>query len=257
MLKLATYLINLDQSSERLARARAELERCGLEFQRVPAVYGKHMDSERRMRVGKGEWTKYFQHLSDGEVGCYLSHLRAIDAFLTTDADTALILEDDVTSTHGAASCIASLLMLGSSLPNAVNLAGSRSRGEVIAKLTSGHYLMRSNSCPFGTMAILWTREGAMRFRANAGQLTRPVDIDRKHWWERGLEPVWLHPAPFAEAPANQAPSTIHGRRHRSLVNRVRKAIYRLSFTIESHIALLRVYGVQAWLRALQTLPKR
>lgn len=96
-----------------------------------------------------------------------------------------------------------------------------------------------------------------MRFRANAGQLTRPVDIDRKHWWERGLEPVWLHPAPFAEAPANQAPSTIHGRRHRSLVNRVRKAIYRLSFTIESHIALLRVYGVQAWLRALQTLPKR
>lgn len=94
--RLAVFLINMDGAEERLAAMRHKLDQAGLPFQRIAGVNGKALDfpipefSERSYRLLHGRRT------SPAEIGCYLSHIACARAFLDSEADLALILEDDV-----------------------------------------------------------------------------------------------------------------------------------------------------------------
>ena len=249
--RFLTLLINLPQSSERLEQSSAGLTRAGMAFERVDAVDGRQLPGDELARFGLGWHRKYFQPLRPGEIGCYLSHVRALERFLASDHDAALIVEDDLHVASDAARCVHELLELREKMPPAVNLFGARARGEVLATLPTGHRLVRSTSVPWGTMAILWTRQGALSMLRSAGSLDRPVDVDRKHWWERGSPPVWLSPAPFIERPGGGPPSTITGRRQAHWTVRIRKMHYRSSFTLRSHAEYVRAFGFKGWIRAL------
>ncbi len=90
------YVINLARSPDRLAGMRDRLERAGLEWVRVDAVDGR--------QFGDPPWENFDDftynylwgmHPHPNELGCYLSHHRALQAFLDSGEETALILEDD------------------------------------------------------------------------------------------------------------------------------------------------------------------
>lgn len=93
---LAVYLINMKGAEQRLADMRDKLDRAGLPMQRIEGVNGKALDypipefDERAYRLLHGRRT------SPAEIGCYLSHIACARAFLDSDCDLALILEDDV-----------------------------------------------------------------------------------------------------------------------------------------------------------------
>lgn len=95
--RLAVFLINMAGATERLAAMTARLDGLHLPFTRIEGVDGRalsfpHPDfDERAYRILHGRRT------TPPEVGCYLSHVAAVRAFLDSDADLALILEDDVT----------------------------------------------------------------------------------------------------------------------------------------------------------------
>ncbi len=93
--KLAVYLINMDGAVDRLAAMRAKLEQVGIGFQRIPGVNGKAIE----FPIPEfSEWSYRYLHgrrRTPTEVGCYLSHIDCTRAFLDSDADLALILEDD------------------------------------------------------------------------------------------------------------------------------------------------------------------
>lgn len=94
--KVKTYLINLDRAPARLAKLDARLRAIGLPYQRIAAVDGKmlqfpHPDfSDLAYRLLHG------RRRAPAEVGCYFSHIEALREFLNSDADHALILEDDI-----------------------------------------------------------------------------------------------------------------------------------------------------------------
>lgn len=89
------FVINLARAAERWAFMERQLRALAIPFHRVEAVDGQTLrfpmpevsDSSYRYLHGR--------HLSPSEVGCYLSHIKAIDIFLAGDLDYALILEDD------------------------------------------------------------------------------------------------------------------------------------------------------------------
>lgn len=95
-LRLAVYLINMDGAVERLAAMQDKLARAGLPFRRITGIDGRALTypipefSERSYRLLHGRRT------SPAEIGCYLSHVACARAFVDSDADLALILEDDV-----------------------------------------------------------------------------------------------------------------------------------------------------------------
>ena len=89
------YLINLDRSPDRLAMQNEQFAALSLTFTRVEAVDGSALDFPHPAMDEKGFHNRHGKTINPNELGCTLSHLRAIETFANSDQDFAVILEDD------------------------------------------------------------------------------------------------------------------------------------------------------------------
>jgi len=93
--EILVLLINLDRAEERRLKMVRQLSNLGINYVRISAIDGKNYKytkneyDELKYRRCNGKKN------SVGEIGCYLSHHKAIEYFLNTDKKYALILEDD------------------------------------------------------------------------------------------------------------------------------------------------------------------
>jgi glycosyl transferase, family 25 len=104
--KFITLVINLDSAPERMAHMSTELARVGLPFIRQQAVVGVNLSKEH---PDFSQWSYRYLHgrrWSPREFGCYLSHIKCLQNFLESNAEYALILEDDVLIGDGFITCI-------------------------------------------------------------------------------------------------------------------------------------------------------
>ncbi|MCB4454682.1 glycosyltransferase family 25 protein [Leisingera sp. McT4-56] len=93
-MKAAVYLIGLQQAVGRAELMQRELDQAGLTATRIDAVDSTAVSREEMLEQcrDEGNWG-YFQ---TKDMACTLSHAKAWEALLASDADVALILEDDV-----------------------------------------------------------------------------------------------------------------------------------------------------------------
>jgi len=92
-----TYVITLERSKQRSNYIKKHAINRGLDFQIVPAIDGlllKQIDIEKTCNVEIVNRHRYW--LTNGAIGCALSHLKAYNEFLRTDRESAFIIEDDV-----------------------------------------------------------------------------------------------------------------------------------------------------------------
>ena len=99
-LNLGVYLINLDRSAERLAHMTAQLNNIGLNFERIRAVDGADLqldgDGVDNLRIDFDYWRKFHhRNMMASEIGCYMSHILALETFQASSHNFALVLEDD------------------------------------------------------------------------------------------------------------------------------------------------------------------
>jgi glycosyl transferase family 25 len=93
--RLGAFIINMDGATERWAFVERGFAATGIPFSRVVGVDGRSLrypipeydEASYRRRHGK--------RTDAGQVGCYLSHLKALRAFIESDLDFAVIAEDD------------------------------------------------------------------------------------------------------------------------------------------------------------------
>ena len=74
---MKVYLINLDKNKTRLAHMKAQLMNSGIEFERIPAVYGKSLSVDE-MHRGVASFRALCamgRSMTRGEIGCARSHL--------------------------------------------------------------------------------------------------------------------------------------------------------------------------------------
>lgn len=88
------YVINLDLRYHKWERSRKELEKFGLNALRVSAVNGWLMDRDLMEEIRR-EALKW-HCLSDGQLGCFLSHLTILKDALKRDYKCIWVLEDDL-----------------------------------------------------------------------------------------------------------------------------------------------------------------
>ncbi|ETZ07463.1 glycosyltransferase 25 family member [Holospora obtusa F1] len=94
------YVINLDHSTARWNHIKKHLSGFPFPVHRISGVYGKSYPGLRDT-PGIVDLEKYRKCLKGkepglGEIGCYLSHRKAIIAFLRSKFEFAIIVEDDV-----------------------------------------------------------------------------------------------------------------------------------------------------------------
>ncbi|MEM1237581.1 MAG: glycosyltransferase family 25 protein [Pseudomonadota bacterium] len=191
---LDTHLINLDRAEERLASATKQLDQLGMTFQRFSAVDGSKLsDEETRDYSEHQSFQRMGRSMSPGEIGCFLSHYRVAKAFLKSDHQYCLALEDDLLAAEDLPELLESLvgyLETKHTRPwYLVNLGNAPtklySRLTTIETHTQNYDLVAAHHFPVLTTALLWSREGAEAFVKAGMPMHAPVDQFLKDWCTR------------------------------------------------------------------------
>ncbi len=94
---MTTFVINLARDTERMAVKAARLDALGVAFTRVEAVEGAALsDDVKRASVNRFRWfCSRGYPVTDGEIGCALSHQSIYGRMIDENLPVACILEDD------------------------------------------------------------------------------------------------------------------------------------------------------------------
>lgn len=94
---MKVFAISLESCKERFSYINNHLRTLNLDFEVIPAINGYALsDNEKNSLCDMSAVAKYRSWLSDGIIGCSLSHRKALLRFIDLDEPAALILEDDV-----------------------------------------------------------------------------------------------------------------------------------------------------------------
>ena len=203
------YVINLDRDTERLASIRANLKRLSLDFERLPAVVGSEVPGwDKLVDLSAYAWRNRLDRPRAGEVGCYLSHLKAMETFLKTDAPWCVILEDDVEVLPGCAAVLGSLAEKDDwDLVKLFNFHD----GTPVPKraLAGGHRLVVHLTRTTSSAAYVVNRRAAATLLRSMRPVSEQVDHALDRPWETGLRTRGIRPMPVVLAPVAHTTSTI------------------------------------------------
>lgn len=203
-----TWVINLDRAPDRLHRVTARLQALGLGWERLPAVDARQLTAAQQAELDDAAYRrKHGMTPLPGELGCYLSHVAALRAFLAGDAEFALLLEDDV--------------LLHDGLPAVLDGLARHARRWDMAKLSAVHsgtpvpYLTLAPGYHLAVMLSRCTASSAYVVNRRAAQVYAerllPMDLPYDHvfdqGWRFGLKVRLVTPQPCGHD--DRVPSTI------------------------------------------------
>lgn len=200
-MKLKSYLINLDRSTDRLARASKAFATTRLKPQRISAVDGYAKDADFSQLYDTEATRAYMgRELLAGEIGCFLSHISAIEAFLATGEDYAYIFEDDavILDQFDAVSDAAIALLEDDAEGPAwevFNLCATSVKLSTPLCDIGGHRISRAHYFPMRCTGLLWTRSGAQRLLAEFKKIDAPYDIYIRRWVLRHNNAITVSPS--------------------------------------------------------------
>lgn len=141
------------------------------------------------------------QRLSNGEIGCYLSHVKSWQEIIRQNLDYAIILEDDVI-------CHKDMMKISQAITetnipfDVVRLSSLRPiRGKNIAELPDNHALILPNKNPSGTQGYMASLNGAKRMLEKISIPRLPIDTTLDAYWKNGLIIPIVSPILVAEDP--------------------------------------------------------
>ncbi len=203
IMQFKVFVINLDKSTDRMTFMRQQFTQLNIEYERVPAVYGKELSDSEINRVfdQKTNLAKYDKVLNVGELGCYLSHVNCWNKMVDNHIDYALILEDDSILDKGMSDLIDSVGKLQQKW-DYIKLCHGRKQKEVIdpIALNDQFSLGTCLKLPSSTRGQFVSLTGAKKLLATAMPIARPVDIDIQYWFEKKLDCFVVRPFPVLEA---------------------------------------------------------
>ena len=179
------FVINLDGSDDRLSEIAQNLAACGIGFTRVAAVDGRlrppEADPDYDARAARAEMGRV---LMGGEIGCFKSHRRALEAFLASGAAYGLVLEDDAELLPDTAEVLGAALDWLAAHPGwrLINIGHPELRFATPLARFGAHQLVAAHYAPMGAFAILWSRAAAEEFLALSARIGAPVDNALQNW---------------------------------------------------------------------------
>ena len=197
---MRAFIINLDSATDRWAYVEAAFAESQLILCRVPAVEGA------ALKLPHGQYSERLYRWFHGrtpnvrELGCYLSHLRAIEAFLVTNEEHGLIGEDDLNLRPDFDAAIEAALHY-SRYWNILRVAGlRRGRPARLVGLFGDYSLCVGFGRLKGTGAYVIDRAAARALLAGLLPMRLPYDhaVDRE--WFLGLRAAYITPFPASQS---------------------------------------------------------
>jgi glycosyl transferase family 25 len=187
-------LINLARSTDRLTACAKQLDAYSLPFDRIEAVNGDSLDSTIINNLYNFNDSSYHKHMTNGELGCYLSHVRAWQKIVDEQLDYAVILEDDILLQENIQGGLEAIEYIQQPW-DIIKLAEVSAKRKVVHQIPVGDFsLVTYNKVPSRTCAQVVSLSGAKKLLAASSSINRPIDIELQYWWECELSVFGLKP---------------------------------------------------------------
>lgn len=213
----------------------------GLDITFIEAVDGRTIDPIHVPEYLHDKRTEYGRPpLLPNAIACALSHKRALQTFLTSEARAAVVLEDDA--------------MLESDFETVVNAVVSEARSWDLVKLwrtkmrrtahfpirrlAGGFKLVAPLSTTHGTVAILYSRVGAQKALLSLGKFFEDIDTHLGRCWITGLRILEVRPHVVRHAESESTidaeglRSSPRSQQPRSIKQRVRRRAFKLAHSV-------------------------
>jgi len=199
---LQTWVINLDRAPERLVRIDAQMRALRLPYTRLPAVDARRLTPAQRALLDEPAYRrKHGMTPVPGELGCYLSHVAVMRAFLASKAEFAMVLEDDVLL-HDSLPAVLQGLMVHAERWDAVKLSAVHRGTPVrVLEVAPGHFLaVMLSRCTAASAYLVNRRAAAAYLREPGGLLPMQLPFDHVYdqGWRFGLKVRLVTPTPCA-----------------------------------------------------------
>lgn len=191
--QLPVFVINRDSDFGRRTLIGYELQKAGLKAIRVRGVDGlalpPHLVNQFYARG------RLVSDLTPGEVGCYASHLLAMQAVVDQGLKHALILEDDARLCDGLATAIAEIVANAPRGWGVIHLCRDPLYAvKPVVALGGGRALVRYSRVPAGMVGYLVSQEGARQLTAPRPRYW-PCDTDLRQPWRFGIDIYGVTPS--------------------------------------------------------------
>jgi glycosyl transferase family 25 len=181
----------LARSTKRLIQTTERLSAVNLTFKRIDAIDGNNLTDKQ----------KYHYALSNGQIGCYLSHRKAWQKIVDEKLKYAIVLEDDFYIDESIHDAINNIEQLNEPW-QLIKLAAYENRTRPIAyqhSLNNHQELVIHKKLMTGCCATAISYEGAKQLLKATAQFGRPVDCDLQHVWETQVNGFSLMPYPIMQ----------------------------------------------------------
>jgi len=184
------FVINLARADQRLRDMERQLSALGLDFERIEATDGRSLTDNDRSLVDQDRRRRITPYpLSDNEIGCWLSHRRALGKVAESGDAMAVILEDDAQLAPEFAACLAALERTKSSF-DFLFLHRKFKKGEIylpIYDLLPDLSMGRIGPAHMGAIGYAVSGAGARKFLAYAPRFAHAVDKEIHRYWANDL----------------------------------------------------------------------
>lgn len=192
------WIISLNPAAPTASALSQALTTQGVAHNFLPAVDGRKstpalIDNEQLDT--RNALTRHRKLLTNSELGCYLSHYRAVKAAFTQGLERICILEDDVALEPDFANILHTL----ESQPEAVEMIRLMAlrirKRKIVATLPDGkHQLVRPERGWCGAQGYVLTRSGMKKIIDHGWRIFEPIDKLYDHFWEFDLKLYGVEP---------------------------------------------------------------
>ena len=183
------YVINLARSQDRRDALRASANKFSVDVRRVEAVEGKLLTDDELVGFDEAGFRRRHGKIAlPAEIGCYFSHIRALEAIIAADEPFAVIVEDDVEFTPEFTPFITEASRLkGWDVIKLVNHRTAAFRGfcSVDKRFSIGRCLHGPSG---SSAAYIVTLDGARRLLAGIKPMCLPYDVALERGWAGSYE---------------------------------------------------------------------
>jgi glycosyl transferase, family 25 len=196
---LLAYIINMDSAVERWAHVEPLFAQTGIPYQRISGVNGRKLQfpiaefDERLYRRCHGKQP------NAGQIGCYLSHIRALDTFLDSKQEFGIICEDDINPVRNLGSLVEEATAYRDDW-DILRLCGFHNgHPRPMAQLSDGYSIVVNFTRLCGTGAYMVSRHAAQVLRKALVPMWLPIDHALDREWAYGLSAASIYPLPVSQ----------------------------------------------------------
>lgn len=232
--EIAAFIIHLHRAKARRPQVERILSDCPVPAQIIDAVDGRTLAQAAIDQVYSRESLyapRYPFALTVGEIGCFLSHRKALQAIVAAGLPAGLVLEDDVEIDPAEFPAALDLARQHISRHGIVQFQVREiaSPGPDVAAAQRGR-LTRPVLVPLRASCTLYSHDAAQRLLDQTQRFDRPVDTFMQMHWVTGLRPLLAVPSGVRDKGTEVGGTTIQARNVpwlRRLRREVLRPIYR------------------------------